>query len=262
MRVRTGVWGAVIACGLLCLALPTFAQDTVYFDGVVGGNDTGTTGTQTSEDAYTGLYSGTLNGTAVSGFICDDYFHTITSPETWQATAVQASTLGSNNNINNVEFGGTIGLTGYAEVAMLVSAMYTIPSTGNTSTASLFGLNVNVTDLSEAIWAITSGGASKIQGTSGLSANALALIGDVMSYFANSANLSPQAWLAKYGGNLWILTPTSGQGGSNGPPQEFWANIATPEGGAPLMYLLLAGCSCFGGMFFSSRSKLRNRGTA
>ncbi len=234
MKVKAGL-GAFIASAVLCLALPAFAQDTVYFDGVVGGSDTGTTGSGTSVDAYTGLYSGTLNGVAVTGFICDDYAHDITNPESWQATATQASALGSTNStiaqnaLNATEFGGTIGFVGYAEVANLVSAMYTFTAQGPGSRTIDGIANVTVTDISEAIWAITAGGASNIVGKNGtgLTANATALIA-YLTTGAGAFNLTTaQAYLASLG-NLWILTPTSGQGGSNGPPQEFWANLATP----------------------------------
>ena len=35
--------------------------------------------------------------------------------------------------------------------------------------------------------------------------------------------------------------------------------FSAPEGGATLLYLLLAGATCFGAMFFSSRSRIENR---
>jgi hypothetical protein len=262
MRAKTGLV-AVLASAVLCLALPAFAQDTVYFDGVVGGSDTGTTGTDTSQDAYTGLYSGTLNGVAVTGFVCDDYSHNITNPESWQATAIQVSTLNS-SNIGNTEFGtggSAIGLVGYAEVANLVSAMYTFASSGPASRTIDGIANVTVTDISEAIWAITAGGASKIVGTNGtgLTANATALIAYLTTGAGAFSLTTAEAYL-KTLGNLWILTPTSGQGGTNGPPQEFWVNL--PEGGAILMYLMLAGSSCLGAIFLRSRKQLRYRGTA
>jgi hypothetical protein len=47
---------------------------------------------------------------------------------------------------------------------------------------------------------------------------------------------------------------------ADGLPQEMW--IVTPEGGAAMMYLLLAGATCFGAMLFSSRNRMVNRKTA
>jgi hypothetical protein len=38
--------------------------------------------------------------------------------------------------------------------------------------------------------------------------------------------------------------------------------LGVPEGGAAFMFLLLAGVSCFGAMFFKYRNQLGNRETA
>jgi hypothetical protein len=49
--------------------------------------------------------------------------------------------------------------------------------------------------------------------------------------------------------DLWLYTQPFA------PPamQEMWGQVPVPEGGAALMYLLLAGVTCFGAMFYSRR---------
>lgn len=56
-----------------------------------------------------------------------------------------------------------------------------------------------------------------------------------------------------------ILTPTCGSGPGSCPEQEFFQLV--PEGGSSLIYLLLAGISCFGAIFYS-RSQAAKGGLA
>ena len=61
--------------------------------------------------------------------------------------------------------------------------------------------------------------------------------------------------------NLWVLTPILGdQPNGDGRPQEMW--IEVPEGGAALLYLLLAGGVCFGAMFLNRRNRFANFASA
>jgi hypothetical protein len=202
------------------------------------------------EDVYTGLYYSTVNNTANTPTICDDFNHNVTIGETWQATAIQASTLNT-SNIGNTQFGGTIGLAGYAEVATLVSEIFTL-NNGSGNFAGLTG--VTGTDLAEAVWDITTKG-----GISGISSKAALLVAWVETALGGDSNAQAIAYLAKYG-NLFILTPTIDG------PQEFWSqngpSFNVPEGGSTLLYLLLAGLACFGAMYFTSRSQSGRRETA
>jgi hypothetical protein len=115
-------------------------------------------------------------------------------------------------------------------------------------------------DLSAALWWITSGGTVKngIYTFAGvtLDKNAAALLSAVL----NTSSSTLLAALAK-DTSLWILTPT-GNGTNGQQPQEMWATLSTPEGGAAFMFLLLAGASCFGAMFFKYRSRLGSGETA
>jgi len=178
-----------------------------------------------------GLYGGTINGVNVGqgqnvpGMICDDYFDNITAGQTWKASGLDAANIGS--NLSQTLFGAAIGLAGYTEVAYLANTMLT--SAGLTSAQQ--------GAISEAIWYITSKGAS----------GALALGSLAQGYLTAALN----AWnngngitLSQFA-NLYLYTP-SPQG--PGEAQEMWSLVPVPEGGTALAYLLLAGVFCFGAM--------------
>jgi hypothetical protein len=242
---------AIIGCALLCMSRPAQAQNSITLTSA-NGQTSGNSLCSTAEgcaDVYTGIYYSTVNGTANTPTLCDDFNHEVTFGETWNATAINTSQLNT-TNLLQTQFGATIGMVGYAEVASLVNEIFTL----NNGSATFDGrTGVTGTDLSEAIWYITT------PIISGMSANATALVAYVESLFGSDTTAQAQAYLN--GLNLWILTPSPDNG-----PQEFWApgnaNITTPEGGSALLYLLLAGGACFGAMAFSSRSRLASRETA
>jgi len=238
---------AVIAgSALFCFGLPAFGQEVVSVE-FTGGYST--TWGNNSGDYGAGIYTATINGaTSSSGIICDDFNDQVTTNETWNAKAYQASSLAS-GNINDTLFGSTIKLTGYAEVATLVSMMFS----GSSTYGSITG--ITQAEISSAIWDLTLGGTNLVEKLQGLDSKAQALVSAVYLAF-NGNNTASQTYLATLT-NLWILTPTP-----LGPhePQEMWTML--PEGGAAFMFLLLAGASCFGAMFFKYRSQLVNRETA
>src|SRR5256885_4157570 len=106
-----------------------------FFQAEDGIRDYKVTGVQTCalpiyETVATGFYDGSINGVAVGpgqpgglGMICDDFRDNIYSGETWTANGVNASTLTS-SNLAQTLFGGSIGLTGYQQVAYLVYQMF------------------------------------------------------------------------------------------------------------------------------------------
>lgn len=236
---------AIAASVLLGFGLPASGQTvsgqevSVEFTGGYS-----TTWANNSGDYGAGIYSADINGTpSSSGIICDDFNDNITSGEKWNAYAYQASSLAS-GNLSNTLFGSTIGLTGYAEVATLVSMMFS----GTATYGSITG--ITQAELSSAIWDITKPG-----GLQGLDSKAQSLVAAVEAAFGTNT-AAAKAYLATLT-NLWILTPTPK---GPGEPQEMWTMV--PEGGAAFMFLLLAGASCFGAMFFKYRSQLANRETA
>jgi len=241
MKGKFGVIG-VVASALLWFGLPAFSQQdvSVQFTGsytTTWGNSGGTYGA--------GIYGANINGSpSVSGIVCDDFNDEITSGESWNAKAYQASGLvsGSNPTLGNTLFGNTIGVTGYAEVATLVSMMF--------SNTSKYGSISNITqaELSSAIWDITKPG-----GLSGLDATATNLVQALKAAF--SSNTTAEGYLATLT-NLWILTPDPlgyAPNGQQTEPQEMWVSL--PEGGAAIMYLVLAALCCSGGMWLGHKKQ-------
>src|ERR1035437_985529 len=135
---------AIAGSVLLCLALPAFSQTaTVDFTGIIN--------TQSFGGGYADPYAGTVtyNGSTLNSngeIICDDYYHEISTGETWRATVTQASSLNPGDVVADTRFGGTIGINGYAAVAGLVSDMLATNSQQMQD------------DISAAIWWLTSGG--------------------------------------------------------------------------------------------------------
>ena len=237
MKITVGKLVTIAGSLLFCIALPAFGQAVTVTLGNVNGDpiDYGVG----LLDVYAGVYGGTASLTgAIPGIVCDDFKDEVGVPSSWEATAYQVSTLGSiSNPITDVLYGGAnpptytdVGIAGYAEVAYLVNLMF---NTTNTTTQGL---------ISEAIWSITD---PVLSGTG----SAAYLVTDAVNYAGSTSDS-----LSQYS-NLYILTPrTIGTG------QEMW--IRVPEGGAALVYLLLAGASCFGAVYFNSRMRLGRRKTA
>jgi len=247
MKIRAEGWATVIGLAMLCCGLPALGQSVVSVQ-FTGGYTT--TWGNSGGDYGAGIYSANINGApSASGIICDDFNDEIWAGESWKASAYQASSLAS-GNIGSTLFGNTIGLTGYAEVATLVSMMFS--GTPLTSYGSITG--ATQAELSSAIWDITTPG-----GISGLDAKALSLVAAVESAFTGNV-AGATAYLDSLT-NVWILTPDPLTGVGSGEPQEMWTE-SVPEGGAAFMFLLFAGAACFGAMFFRYRSEFANRGLA
>jgi hypothetical protein len=243
MKIKAGGLVALVGSMALGFALPSFGQQSVTVSlNNVNGDPIVTVG---GETVYAGVYGGTSNLSGSNpGIICDDFNDNVTLGETWNATAFKVSTLGSTTNpITNVLFGsGTpgylnVGIAGYAAMAYLVELSF--QSAGN---PTLQG------EISEAIWSITDPGLS---GT-GPGTEAYNLVQQAVAYAASTGDS-----LSQYT-NLVIYTPAP-LGGPN-QPQEMWSTV--PEGGAAFMFLLLAGASCFGAMFFKRRDQSGRRETA
>jgi hypothetical protein len=234
---------AAVGAMLFCLAPAASAQDVVQFTGGYS---------STFYGIPAGIYSGDVNGSS-SSLVSDDLLNVSSPGEKWNATAIQASSLNS-SNIDNTMFGKTIGLDGYAEVGTLVSMMFG----GITSyTGDGFHLTgITQAEISAAIWDITTSGAI----SSVLDANSTDLVKALEAIFGNSKSSAAQTYLQSLK-NLWILTPQSVTGLG---PGEMWTEggISMPEGGAALLYLLLAGFTCFGALFIKARQQSSVRARA
>lgn len=221
---------------LLCVPSVLGQNTNMSFNGGYQGSNW----TYGGETVGTGFYDGSINGTQVGpgqsspGMICDDYRDNIYSGETWTANAINASSLAS--NIGQTLFGGSIGLTGYQEVAYLVYQMFT--TNPNAATQAAY---------SEAIWALTGSGVDP-----------KALTGLALTLY-NNVKAGGETLTASQLASLWIYTPNP-----RGPneAQEMWGMVPVPEGGATLGYLLVAGLCCFGTMFLRSRRQIGKLGSA
>jgi hypothetical protein len=240
MRIRVGL-AAIIGCAALCLALPALGQvynmQLTAVEGVV----------YPGSDAYAGLYYGTASvsggqTTATTAMICDDYNTEIPLPDSWTATALTAPEIAA--NLSSTKFGANFGsqsaaLTAYAEIATLVELMF---APGETAAYHA--------DISGAIWSIADQGTGPIP----LDTESNALIAWAKGYVGSNA-----ASVLAADTNLKLYTPTP-----LSSSQEFWfdpegTSINIPEGGAGLLYLLLAGLTCFGAMYFSPKNQFGNR---
>jgi len=241
MKSRTQFVAAVIVGVCLCFALPAYGQNSsLSFNGGYQG-DVWCGGSEGC--VATGFYDGVINGQQVGpggagglGMICDDYKHNIYSGESWTANGISASALNA-GNIGGTQFGATIGLTGYTELAYVVNLMFTTnPSSAQQSVYS------------QVIWALT-GGVSYSQ----LSSAAQSLYSWVTSHAGSLPSLSTYI-------NLMLYTPSDQT--ANGP-QEMWGQnvMQAAEGGAALLYMLLAGVACFVAMY-SSRGQRAKRAMA
>ncbi len=241
MRIRFGRLAAIGGAVLLCFGLAAFGQGTPVTVGLtnVNGDPIVTVG---GETVYAGVYGGTSNLPGANpGIICDDFQDNVSVPQTWSAIAYQVSTLGTTTPITAVLFGSNthgyanVGLAGYAALAYLVNLSF--QSAGN---PTLQG------NISEAIWSITD------PGLSGVNSAAQTLVAQAEAYATSTGDS-----LSQYA-NLWIYTPTPL--GQANQPQEMFGTV--PEGGAAVLYLLLAGIACFGAMRMNSRNQSGSSKTA
>jgi hypothetical protein len=256
MRVSTARITTLVASVFLFAGISAFGQTDVTVQ-YTGGYST--TWANNSGDYGAGIYTGDIgpgwnNNSSLPtspGIICDDFNDEVTSGEKWNAVAVQASSL-ANGNVSGLLFGGNytgtgyanIGVIGYAEVATLVSMMFS----GGTSYGTITG--ITQAELSSAIWDITLGGTST--SLQGLDNTAKALVAAVELAFGSNTS-GAEAYLAKLT-NLWILTPTPT--GVNTEAQEMWTEyLSAPEGGTALMYLLLASLFCGWAFFLRNRQR-------
>jgi len=232
----------------MCSGFAQIGNTLMYFNGDYQGN-VWSGGPEGS--VATGFYDGSVNNVNVGpgqtspGFICDDYYDNITTGEHWTATGYQASSLNASNIGTDTLFGnanwsnvvnGWSGVQGYQALAYLANDMFT-NAVGNSALQS---------SISQALWYLTSLAVGRGFSITGLDATAQSLVAYV-------ENISNDPALSTYSG-LFIYTQPFNPNG----PQEMWGQIqvlTVPEGGAAVLYLLLAGLACVGAVW-------QSRGTA
>jgi hypothetical protein len=239
-----------VALTCLFFASSAFAQvgnTQMYFNGGYQG-DVWSGGPEGS--VATGFYDGSINGVNVGpgqtspGFICDDYYDSISSGEHWSATGYQVSSLNASNigqdtlfgnaNWSNVTSGWT-GVQGYQALAYLVNDMFT-NGVGNSSLQS---------SISQALWYLTS--LARGPGYE-FSLSCLNTTAQNLVLYVENINNDPA--LSTYTGLYLYTQPFNPTG-----PQEMWGQIDVlmPEGGSAAVYLLICGVGCLGAVWQSRR---------
>lgn len=237
MKVRSARLAAILGFMVLFFGVAGYGQDVTMkylspLNPSVVWNNT----------AYAGIYNGQIDG-APAQIICDDFQDQIYPGENWKASVLNISALGnpaSTQLFNSTMFGATIGASGYAQVAYLVSQMFTYGSSGKNQTLpTLQGVSgLTLADLSAVVWAITD------PGFSGLSSRESNLLSAMQGLWTDTA--SAQVYLSEFS-NLWLYTPDPNM---HGGAQEMWSTLGAAEGGAGLLYLLLTAALCCGAVFF------------
>jgi len=251
--LRSYSWPLVAVTLLLCLTAPVFA-DTQFAI-------TSTTGSLWGE--YTSPYG--TNNAAVGSVICDDFVDTTYIGQNYHYNQVSANSLIQNGG--GVWGGNTYGnaQTLYAAAAYL--ALQIFSSTNLTTQQYENWAMWALFDPTHAVAAMNSGGVTAAGcdaifgsnaynngschavplGSGGLITTAISVgLGDYNNgLFDNLVVYLPQTNL----GQNWC-----GQAGSCASQEFFGQQV--PDGGSALLYLVLAGFSCFGAIFLT-----RNRTT-
>ncbi|MGA8151640.1 MAG: hypothetical protein WB952_11870 [Terriglobales bacterium] len=226
-RANRGLLGVGLAMLLVVVVPCAFGQGSVGISMSDGGP-------YTMNGVYVGQYDATVNGTPAQ-IICDDFSHDTYLNESWTANVTNFSNLGSSTT--PMWSGKSNALTLYADAAWLATQM-TMSANKNNSTEGY---------LAYALWSLFNPSA-----LNGLSSSQLKGVNYWLGMIPGGLTPSQYA-------NFFIYTPdltkpiTCGGGTCpTAPPQEF-LGFSVPEGGAPMLYLLLAAFACFGAIALRHR---------
>jgi len=233
MRNSRGLWW-VVALALMAFAPAIFGQ-SVKMSMTNPGNNV-------MDGVYVGPYGGTMNNSSTQ-MICDDYVHDTYMNESWTGSVETFSNLTGARWAKSTAGGTLLGgnfssLQGYDAMAALATQMLALGSSSQNAK--------QVGYLAYAIWAIFNPTAVQ----NWLVGHNDGAVWKIVQALAAGA-LKGVYTQGQFAG--WeIITPTSCQANCGGSlPQEFLVHV--PEDGSVLMFLLLAGGSCFAAMFYRSR---------
>lgn len=242
MKITTnGKWLLVVAVAMLCFAPCALAQTQLTFEGP-GGNS--------YDGYYTYPYYVQVGvGGPTYAMIDDDLNSPLSGGQYWNATANSIS------NLSQLQFSGEGTLANvqleYKEALSLAQALLF----SNAGALTVAGGNANL--LQEAIWYIFEPDFTTTQ-VGGVSNPDWTTIQALIAWAATHP-LTP-AQLADW--IIWTPTACVGETQTDGCLSGNEMFQLVPEGGAALLYLLLAGVSCFGAMFFRSRNQSSRPGMA
>jgi len=247
--IRVFLWVGIAA---LCFVPSAIAQNVSLTS--AGGN--------VYDGVYVSPYYATVNGVANTPVVCDDFGDESYLPSSWNASITPFSSISGTNTSWDKENSANISL--YGAVGYLTGQVLGAPVGSQTQIIDTFALwavfdpkgvegylaanpinsGLTTADLCDEIFGGTSGCTTSV-----------ASLGSLL-YTAENSGLTASAF-----SNLEVLSPyvtgtnticTAEKG--NCPAQEFI--VVTPEGGAAMAYLLLAGFCCFGAMFGRSRRQI------
>jgi len=233
--IRSIPW--LVTGALLCLTSGLFAQVNLQL------ND------PPSNNVLDGIYVGAYSATSASGqtqVICDDF----NDESNYNQYSYNASSGFSTGNFTNTLWGGVVGAGKlYDEAAWLALGM--LNQTGATQGYYSYAIWAVFASSSVASWLTNYGDVTACNTVfgSGSWGNSKCNVGS--GGLLGSA--AGQKFTAGEFSNLLILTPQGCKGSGSCPEQEFFEPLPVPEGGSAVAYLLLAGISCFGAMFYSRR---------
>jgi len=219
-------------------------------------------GSNVYDGVYVSPYYATVNGVANTPVVCDDFGDESYLPSSWNASLTPFSSISATNTAWDKQNSANMSL--YGAVGYLTGQVLGAPAGSPTQIIDTFALwavfdpkgvesylaanpiysGLTTATLCDDIFGGTSGCTSSVATLGGLLYTA-ENSGFTASAFSNLQVLSPSV-----SGTNTLCTAESG----NCPAQEFIA--VTPEGGAAMAYLLLAGFCCFGAMFVRSRRQI------
>jgi hypothetical protein len=262
--MRRFCW-AVVAAALMSLAPLAVAQGSMTLTGVQG---------SAWDGVYMSPYYATVNGAQNTTVICNDFADESYLNSTWNINStsfanLSASTLGNTlwGSYYESSQGGKLSATTiinmYDQAAWLTLGLLG-QAGGSTSQAEYSFAVWAVFDPNSVLtWLKNAGDTAMCNAVFGtgnncasthITQNSSSLLWMAQQNYMNGnySNLTILTPLVEVAGQWVVCTPSMGGGGGNCPAHEFFQLV--PEGGSALMYLLLAGISCFGAIWIRSRS--------
>jgi hypothetical protein len=253
--IRSSWWLAVLIALLLCWTPGAFA-------GTIGlAVDSSVYNNQVLDGIYISPYpldvtaQGTSNysvGTKLTLF-CDDF-----KDESYVGVPVGFNSTTIGGNLGGTLWGSTVGITGYQQAAWLSTQLNKNPGAYSYAIWALF----DPQSVWNWLWSHNDATGSTstcdlVFGTNCTSQTSGVDFSHEGGYLgaAEGQNLSGQFL------NWVIYTPMGCTLSQSCASQEFFQPMPVPEGGSALLYLLLAGITCFGAMIYSRRQTAR-AGTA
>ena len=237
------------AAAVVCLASSAFAQVQVEL--------TGANPYYYADPNYgnvsVGPYVGNVGNITGGQIVCDDYTDEVHVGQQWQANTLNFGSLNT-SNVGSTMWGATLdaSLGASAVFNLYLEAAYLTEELIIANATNPGHNSAQVAELQYAIWGIFYVALNPSKAAAFWN-NAPAGAFGIYQGLASLSGLSASQFA-----NLEIVTPVNANGQvcgtGSGCAQEYF--LLVPEGGSALLYLLLAGASCLGAIFFRRRNSL------